>query len=152
MNQYKIAEMYNLTPGRISQIIKQAAAEHPISTLSIEERAAMAEAKWNQSEQEIKNEIARQREEGRETIEMIKFPDGSVQQKVTRVKGVDPALLRALSIHHDRRNRQAQNQFSPDAGVSQVNVAVVQDFLKQGEGGKQLTASDWNDNQGTIDV
>lgn len=152
MNQYRIAEIVGLSTGRISQIIKQAAAEHPINKLTVEERAALAEAKWNQSEEQIKIEIARQRETGRETVEVIKYPDGSTQQKVTRVKGVDPALLRALSIHHDRRNRQAQNQFSPDAGVSQVNVAVMNDFLRQGDGAKQISASDWNDNQGAIEV
>ncbi|WP_255444602.1 hypothetical protein [Synechococcus sp. PROS-U-1] len=132
--------------------MKEAASQHPVVQMSTDERIALSEARWQQSEDEIKNEICRQLLEGRVTREVIRFSDGTEQVKITKSESVDPALLRALSTHHDRRARQLNNQLSPDAGVSQVNVAVVQDFLKQGEGGKQLTASDWNDNQGTIDV
>ena len=152
VNHYKIAEELGVSSARISQYIKKAAADHPVNKLSLDERLALSEARWNLSEAEIKCEIERQLQEGRETVEVLKLPDGSIQQKVTRIKGVDPALLRALSTHHDRRARQLNNQLSPDAGVSQVNVQLVQDFLKQGEGGKQLTASDWNETQQAIDV
>jgi len=155
-NQFKIADELGCTQARVCQLIKEAASQHPVVKLSMEERIALSEARWQQSEDEIKCEIARQLSEGRETVEVLKLPDGSIQQKVTRIKGVDPALLRALSTHHDRRARQLNNQISPDAGVNQVNVAVVQDFLKQADSGKALTATDWNQGQqgdeGTIDV
>jgi hypothetical protein len=73
---------------------------------------------------------------------------------VTSQEGVDPALLRAFSTHIDRRNRQSQNQLSPDAGMQQVNVNVVKDFLAQGESAGKLSAADWNgqEEQPAIDV
>lgn len=115
--------------------------------MSAEERIALSEGRWQQSEQEIKNEIVRQAVEGRVVREVIRFPDGTEQVKVTKTEGIDPALLRALSTHHDRWARQLNNQISPDAGVSQVNVAVLQDFMGQGAGEKQLTATEWNSGQ-----
>ena len=153
LNQFKIAEELGVTQSRVCQLIKEAAQQHPVVQLSIEERIALSESRWQASEDEIKTEIARQLMEGRETIEVLKLPDGSIQQKVTRTKGVDPALLRALSTHHDRRARQLNNQLSPDANVQAVNVNVVKEFLQQGESNKgHLTAAEWNDQQGTIDV
>ena len=153
INQFKIAEQLGCTQARVSQLIKEAAAEHPVVSLSLEERIALSEARWQSSEDEIKTEIARQLMEGRETIEVLKLPDGSIQQKVTRTKGVDPALLRALSTHHDRRARQLNNQLSPDSSVQSVNVNVVREFLQQGESNKgHLTAAEWNAEQGAIDV
>ena len=64
--------------------------------------------------------------------------------------GVDPALLRTLSTHIDRRNRQAQNQLAPDAGIQAVQVNVVKDFLQQGDNAGKLTPEQWN--QQAIDV
>lgn len=127
--------------------MKEAAAQHPVAQMSAEERIALSEGRWQQSEQEIKNEIVRQAVEGRVVREVIRFPDGTEQVKVTKTEGIDPALLRALSTHHDRWARQLNNQISPDAGVSQVNVAVLQDFMGQGAGEKQLTATEWNSGQ-----
>ena len=57
--------------------------------------------------------------------------------------------LRALSTHHDRRARQLNNQLSPDAGLQQVNVNLVKDFLSQGDTQGKLGAQQWNE---TIDV
>ena len=147
VNHYKIAEELGVSDARVSQYVKKAAAEHPVNKLSLDERLALSEERWNKSEAEIMTEIARQLHEGRETVEVLRLPDGGVQQRVTRVKGVDPALLRALSTHHDRRARQLNNQLSPDQGITQVNVSMVKEFLQQGEGGGKLTAAEWNDNQ-----
>ena len=148
LNQFQIGAELGVTQSRVCQLVKEAAAQHPVVQMTVEERIALSEARWQQSEEEIKNEICRQLMEGREVKEVLTLPDGSVQTKVTHTKGVDPALLRALSTHHDSRARQLNNQISPEAGVSQVNVAVVQDFLKQGDGAKQITAADWNSNSG----
>ena len=64
------------------------------------------------------------------------------------VKGVDPALLRALSTHHDRRAPSAQQPAQPQTqGITQVNVSMVKEFLQQGDGGGKLTAAEWNDSQ-----
>ena len=147
LNQFKIAEELGVSQSRVCQLVKEAAAQHPVVAMSTEERIALSEARWQQSEDEIKAEITRQLHEGRETVEVLRLPDGSVQQRVTRIKGVDPALLRALSTHHDRRARQLNNQLSPDTGITQVNVSMVKEFLQQGDGGGKLTASEWNDSQ-----
>ena len=76
--------------------------------------------------------------------EVIRFPDGKEQVKVTKEEGVDPGLLRTLSTHIDRRNRQAQNQMSPDAGIQAVQVNVVKDFIQQGDTHGKLSAEQWN--------
>ena len=153
LNQFQIGAELGVTQSRVCQLVKEAAAQHPVVKMSMEERIALSEARWQQSEEEIKMAIARQAAEGRIVREVIRYSDGKEQVKVTKEDGVDPALLRALSTHHDRRARQLNNQISPEAGVSQVNVAVVQDFLKQGEGAKTLSASDWNSSQDApIDV
>ena len=150
--QWDISAAIGVTQSRVCELIKQAARQHPTVSLSYEERAALAEAKWNQSEALMLEQIADQQANGRQVVETTTFSDGSVQRKVIAQAGVDPALLRALSTHTDRRNRQAQNQISPDAGVSQVNVNVVKDFLNQGETKGSLSASSWNESQGAIDV
>ena len=147
VNHYKIAEELGVSDARVSQYIKKAAAEHPVNKLSLDERLALSEERWNKSEEQIKLEIARQQQEGRETVEVLKLPDGSIQQRITKVRGVDPALLRALSTHHDRRARQLNNQLAPDTGITQVNVSMVREFLQQGDGGGKLTAAEWNDHQ-----
>ncbi|WP_231857034.1 hypothetical protein [Synechococcus sp. MIT S9509] len=153
VNQYVIAEELGVTQGRVSQMIKQQAKYHPSVGMSIEEKTAMAEARWQISESEIRNEIARQQREGREVIRTTTFPDGKVQTETTRDRSVDPALLRALSTHHDRRNRHSLNQASPDAAVNAVQVNVLKEFMDQGSGGGQkLTATEWNDRQNTVDV
>ena len=153
LNQFKIAEELGVTQQRASQLIKEAAAQHPVVQLSTEERIALSEARWQASEDEIKAEITRQLHEGRVVREVIRFPDGTEQVKVTKSEGIDPALLRALSTHHDRRARQLNNQLSPDSNVQAVNVNVVKEFLQQGDGSQgRLSASEWNDQQGAIDV
>ena len=78
-------------------------------------------------------------------------PYGKVTTEVTHQKGVDPALLRALSTHHDRRARQLNNQISPDASMQAVQVNVVKDFIQQGESQGRLSAEDWNQSQ-AVDV
>ena len=70
--------------------------------------------------------------------------------KTTHEPGVDPALLRALSTHHERRARQLNNQLRPDAGVQAVQVNVVRDFLQQGDTSGKLSADQWN--QQVLDV
>lgn len=152
LNQFKIAEELGCAQSRVCQLIKEAAQQHPVAQMSTEERIALSEARWQQSEEEIKCEIARQLAEGRETVEVLKLPDGSIQQRVTRIKGVDPALLRALSTHHDRRARQLNNQLSPDAGVTQVNVSMVKEFLSQSDNSGKLSAAEWNESQSVVDV
>ena len=148
--QWDIAAELGVTQGRVSQLIKEAAKANPIVSLSFEERAALSEAKWNQVEHEIREEIQEQRINGRIVREVIRFPDGKEHVKITKAEGVDPSLLRTLSTHVDRRNRQAQNQLSPDAGVQAVQVNVVKDFIQQGETSGKLTPEQWN--QQTIDV
>jgi uncharacterized protein YcaQ len=146
MKQWDIAHELDVT-----QMIKQAAKEHPVSSLSIEERMAISEERWNISEAEIRTEIAKQLETGVRTVKRITDPMGRMQVEETIEHKVDPALLRALSTHHDRRARQLNNQLSPDNTVQAVNVNVVRDFLQQGDttAGK-LSPEQWN--QKTIDV
>ena len=90
-DQWSIANALNVTQGRVSQLIAEAARSHPVVALSYEERCALSETKWNQSEQEIIDEIANQRRNGRRVVETITFSDGTKQQKVTETAGVDPA-------------------------------------------------------------
>lgn len=123
--------------------------------LDLNERIALSEARWQTSEDELRTAIAEQRIEGRIVQKVITYPDGTKQTKVTREKGVDPALLRALSTHHDRRARQLNNQLAPDQSIQQVNVGIVKDFLGQAKGAAapQLTPEAWNQQQsGAIDV
>ena len=147
VNQFTIADELGVSQSRVSQYIKKAAADHPVMALDLNERIALSEARWQRSEDEIRQEISRQLAEGRVTREVVRFSDGSEQVKITKAEGVDPALLRALSTHTDRRARQLNNQIAPDANMTAVNVNVVQDFLKQADGGKSLTAADWNHGQ-----
>ena len=72
------------------------------------------------------------------------------RSKTTKIEGVDPSLLRVLSTHVDRRNRQAQNQLGPDSSLQAVNVSVVKDFLGQGETTAKLSPEQWN--QSAVDV
>jgi DNA-binding transcriptional regulator LsrR (DeoR family) len=149
MKQWDIAHELDVTQARVSQMIKQAAKEHPVSSLSIEERMAISEERWNISEAEIRTEIAKQLETGVRTVKRITDPMGRTQVEETIEHRVDPALLRALSTHHDRRARQLNNQLSPDAGLQQVNVNLVKDFLSQGDTQGKLSAEQWNQ---TVDV
>lgn len=148
--QWDIAAELGCTQARVCQLIKEAAKNNPIVQLSYEERAALSEAKWNQVEQQIREEIQEQRSHGRIVREVIRYPDGKEQVKITKEEGVDPALLRTLSTHVDRRNRQAQNQMSPDAGIQAVQVNVVKDFLNQGDNSGKLSPEQWN--QQVLDV
>ena len=148
--QWDIARELGVNQAQVCRYIQEAAASHPVTQMPLEQRIALSEARWQQSEQEMVDAIAEQRANGRVTQEVIEFPDGTVQKKVTREAGVDPRLLRCLSTHHDRRARQLNNQVSPDVGVSQVNVNVVKDFLSQGETKGSLSAASWNET--TIDA
>ena len=151
-NQLIIAEELGVTQGRVSQLIKQATALHPVNKLSLEERIALSEARWQLSEQELIEEINEQRVNGRIIEEVTRYPDGTEKTVVTRIRGVDPALLRALSMHHDRRNRQALNQAAPDTAVQQVQINVLKEFMNQGQApGGRLTPEQWNE-QASIDV
>lgn len=151
-NQWTIAAELGVSQSRVSQLVKEAAANHPTVSLSFEERAALAEEKWNQGEALLLDAITKQQMRGRQVVEEITFSDGTKQTKTISQDGVDPALLRAFSTHIDRRNRQSQNQLSPDAGMQQVNVNVVKDFLGQAESTGRLTAAEWNETSGAIDV
>ncbi len=131
-----IAAELGCTQARVSQYIKRVAKNHPVNKLSLEEGMAVSEERWNRSEQEMR--------------EGIRLPNGQEQVKITKTEGVDPALLRALSTHHDRRARQLNNQLSPDAGVQAVQVNVVKDFLNQGDNSCKLNAEAWN--QQVLDV
>ena len=111
---------------------------------------AVSEERWNLSEQEMREEIHEQRRSGRIVREVIRLPNGQEQVKVTKTEGVDPALLRALSTHHDRRARQLNNQMAPDASMQAVQVNVVRDFLTQGDTAGKLSPEQWN--QQSIDV
>ena len=153
VDQITIAAELGVTQARVSQYIKQVAAAHPVNKLSLQERMALSEARWQMSETEIRKEINRQRLEGRTVTRTTTMPNGQKQTEVTHDRSIDPALLRALSTHHDRRNRHALNQASPDQAVNQVQVNVLKDFLDQGNGGNQaLSASEWNARQGSLDV
>ena len=148
--QWDIARELGVTQARVSQFIQQAARNHPVNKLSLDERMAISEERWNLSERELRQAITDQRAHGRTVTETITEPSGRVTTKVTHQQGVDPALLRALSTHHDRRARQLNNQIGPDAGVQAVQVNVVKDFLQQGDTAGKLTAEQWN--QQAIDV
>ncbi len=148
--QWDIAAELGCTQARVCQLIKDAAKNNPVVQLSYEERAALSEAKWNQVEGEIRESIEEQRMNGRVVREVIHFPDGKQQVKETREPGVDPALLRTLSTHIDRRNRQAQNQMAPDSAVQAVQVNVVKDFLQQGDTAGKLSPEEWN--QSAVDI
>ncbi|WP_028951767.1 TrfB-related DNA-binding protein [Synechococcus sp. CC9616] len=150
LTQWDIANELGITQARVSQMIKSVAKAHPINKLSMEERMALSEERWNLSEREMREEIQEQRRSGRVVREVIRLPNGHEQVKVTKTEGVDPALLRALSTHHDRRARQLNNQLSPDAGVQAVQVNVVRDFLQQGDTSGKLSPEQWN--QQTLDV
>ena len=149
--QWDIARELGCTQARVSQYIKQAAKNHPINKLSLDERMAVSEERWNISEREMREAISQQRHQGRTITETVTEPNGRITTKTIHQPGVDPALLRALSTHHDRRARQLNNQLSPDNTVQAVNVNVVRDFLQQGDttAGK-LSPEQWN--QQTIDV
>ena len=148
--QMDIAAELGCTQARVSQYIKRVAKAHPINQLTLEERMALSEERWNLSERELREEIQEQRRNGRIVREIIRLPNGQEQVKVTKTEGVDPALLRALSTHHDRRARQLNNQLSPDAGVQAVQVNVVKDFIQQGDAQGKLSAEQWN--QQVLDV
>ena len=148
--QYAIAAELEITQARVSQFIKQSAKAHPINQLTLEERMAVSEERWNLSEQEIREEIQEQRRSGRIVREVIRLPNGQEQVKVTKTEGVDPSLLRALSTHHDRRARQLNNQMAPDTAVQAVQVNVVRDFLQQGDTAGKLSPEQWNEQ--AIDV
>jgi hypothetical protein len=76
---------------------------------------------------------------------VITFTDGSQQVKITSVTGVYPSLLRTLSTHIDWRNRQAQNQLSPDVGLQQVNVNLGKELRHQtGVPAGLPSAADWS--------
>ena len=150
MKQWDIANALGCTQARVSQMIKKCAKAHPINQLSLEERMALSEERWNLSEQQMREEIQEQRRTGRTVTEVIRLPNGQEQIKTTHQKGVDPALLRCLSTHHDRRARQLNNQISPDAGLQQVQVNVVKDFLQQGDTAGKLSPAEWN--QAAVDV
>ena len=111
---------------------------------------AVSEERWNLSEQEMRQAIADQRANGRTVVETVVDPMGRTTVKTTHYQGVDPALLRTLSTHHDRRARRLNNQLSPDTGVQAVQVNVVRDFLQQGEQQGKLSADQWN--QQVLDV
>ena len=121
-----------------------------MNKLSLDERMAVSEECWNLSEQELRQAFADQRANGRTVTETVTEPSGRITTKVTHQEGVDPALLRALSTHHDRRARQLNNQIGPDAGVQAVQVNVVRDFLQQGDQQGKLRADQWN--QQVLDV
>ena len=148
--QYAIAAELECTQARVSQLIQQAAKAHPINRLTLEQRMALSEARWDLSEREMREAISQQRHQGRTVTETITEPNGRVTTKTIHQPGVDPALLRALSTHHDRRARQLNNQLSPDAGVQAVQVNVVRDFLQQGDNQGKLSPEQWN--QQAIDV
>ena len=151
MTQFAIANELGITQPRVSNFIKQAAAAHPLNQLSLEERMAISEERWNLSEKEMRDAISEQRLNGRIVTKTTTDPYGKVTTEVTHQKGVDPALLRALSTHHDRRARQLNNQISPDASMQAVQVNVVKDFIQQGESQGRLSAEDWNQSQ-AVDV
>ena len=147
LNQDAIAIELGISQPRVSQLIKQAAQQHPINKLSIEERTAVTEGRWDRSERQILRQIAYQAEHGRTVTETLTLPDGSVQTKVTHQAGVDASLLRCLSNHHDRRNRHVLGQMSPDSANQQVQVNVIRDFIQQADGQGKLSSADWNQQQ-----
>ena len=150
VTQWDIARELGVTQARVSQFIQQAARNHPVNKLSLDERMAISEERWNLSECEMRAAIQDQRVNGRTVTETVVDPMGRSTVKTTHQPGVDPALLRALSTHHDRRARQLNNQLSPDAGVQAVQVNVVKDFIQQGDTSGKLTPEQWN--QQAIDV
>ena len=146
---YTIAAELGVTSARVTQLIQQAAKAHPVNKLSIEERMAVSESRWQIAEDAIKAEILKQTGEGFKTTRRITDPVGRVQIEETVEHRVDPALLRAWSTHTDRRARQLQNQLAPDTSVQAVNVNLIKDFLGQGDAQGKLSAQQWNE---TVDI
>ena len=94
-------------------------AKDRVNKLSLDERMAISEERWNLNEQEMRQAIADQRANGRTVTETITEPSGRITPR-SLIRRERPALLRALSAHHDRRARQLNNQIGPDAGVQAV--------------------------------
>tara|TARA_Y100000385_G_C12921939_1_gene562975 strand:+ start:320 stop:712 length:393 start_codon:yes stop_codon:yes gene_type:complete len=84
--QWDIATDLGCTQARVSQMIKNCAKHHPINQLSLEERMAVSEERWNLSEQEMREEIHQQRGNGRTVTEVIRLPNAQEQVKVTKTE------------------------------------------------------------------
>ena len=95
--QYAIAAELGITQAPVSQYIAHVAKNHPVNKLTLEQRMAISEERWNISERDIREEIEEQRRNGRIVREVLRLPNGQEQVRVTKTEGVDPALLRALS-------------------------------------------------------
>ena len=149
MPHYVIADELGVSSARVTQMVQQAARNHPVNKLSLDERMAVSESRWQLAEDAIRSEIAKQIETGFKTTKRVTDAGGRVQLEETVEHRVDPALLRAWSTHTDRRARQLQNQLAPDANVQAVNVNLVKDFLSQGDQQGKLSAQQWNE---TVDV
>lgn len=144
-SNYAIAAELGVSNGRVSQYVKEAAREHPVSHLTPDERMAVAEGRWQLAEDAIRAEINKQRETGVRTVETTTDAQGRMVVKETVEHRIDPQLLKAWSTHSDRRARQMLGQLSPDTSVQSVNVNLVKDFLSQGDTQGKLSAQQWNE-------
>ena len=145
ISTYVIAAELGVSSGRVSQYVKEAAKEHPVSHLTPDERMAVAEGRWQLAEDAIRSEINKQREMGVRTVETTTDAQGRRVVKETVEHRIDPQLLKAWSTHSDRRARQMLGQLSPDASVQSVNVNLVRDFLNQGDQQGKLSVQQWNE-------
>jgi len=129
--QNQIAQLLEVSESAVSKLIKQAAAAAADALpQNREELAAELHQRWGEAERVIREEIDRQRCEGRVTTTITTRPDGTQVVEQQHTPGVDAGLLRVLSTHADRRARQALNQLAPaesDGGVSEA----VRVFLTQ---------------------
>lgn len=141
--QCEIAERLGMSESGVSKLLAQAkASAMEAAPKSREEIAAELIGRWNEAERLIRGEIERQRREGRTTTTITTFADGTQRVEQQHTPGADPALVRALSTHVDRRARQALNQIAPaDGAASQEAIRV---FLQQPLTGAEWDAGKWN--------
>ena len=69
VQQFAIAAELDCMQSWVSQFIKQSAKAHPINQLTLEERMAVSEERWNMSERELREQIAIQRQRRRTVTE-----------------------------------------------------------------------------------
>lgn len=159
--QNQIALLLGVSESATSKLIKQAAATAADALPQTrEELAAELHQRWGEAERVIREEIDRQRREGRITTTITTRADGTQVVEQQHTPGVDAGLLRCLSTHADRRARQALNQAAvADGAGSPDHLESVRVFLTQpmagaefeaGRWGGAMTAAEWNARQDAL--
>jgi hypothetical protein len=141
--QNQIALLLGISESATSKLVRQAAAcAVEAMPQTREELAAELHQRWGEAERVIREEIDRQRREGRITTTITTRPDGTQVVEQQHTPGVDAGLLRCLSTHADRRARQALNQTAVADGAHNPAEAI-RVFLTQPMGGAEFEAGRW---------